>query len=89
MTLYSKDKYILVNISLLSSCEIISSKLHTSDISFSPCLADVLIRGASQFELNHIYNTNDNNKWPNVELMECNFANNNNRHTLLEWFRAL
>ena len=19
--------------------------------------------------------------------MECNFANNNNRHTLLEWFR--
>ena len=25
------------------------------DILFSPCLADVLIRSASQFELNHIY----------------------------------
>ena len=25
----------------------------------------------------------------NVELIECNFANNNNRHTLLEWFKAL
>ena len=31
------------------------------DISFSPCLADVLIRSASHFELTHMYNTNGDN----------------------------